>query len=128
MHFRKYAHSLQASWEDIVELRQKEQNEDDYLFPVPTNTALYNGGSYSLGPKLSGPMELPHVVILPPLQPVSYQRIEVSPGDSTAAFDVQEVDLLKLKGNSESYLVKDSKDSKSCSEDRCWPYVEDLRR
>ena len=128
MHFRKYVHSLQASWEDIVELRQKEQNEDDYMFPVPKNTELYNGGSYSLGPKLSAPMELPHVVILPPAQPVSYQRIEVSPGDATAAFDVQKVDLLKLKGNSQSSLVKDSKDSNSCSEDRCWPYVQDLRR
>merc|ERR1719162_1164342 len=72
MHFRKWGHTVQDAWVAAVERRRKEQlaggiartEEDDYDYPIPINTELYNGG-YVIKPKLSVPMELPHVVILP---------------------------------------------------------------
>jgi hypothetical protein len=122
MHFRKNAHLLQAAWETVTEWRRKEHkraDDDDYLYPLPTNTTLYNGGSWNLGPKLRGPLELPHVVILPPGTPVSYT--------STTAIEglTVQVDLPRFKASNvgDDSLVIHSKTLDNCSDQRCWPYV-----
>lgn len=130
MHFRSNVHSLQAAWEVVVEQRRKEQNltgierndEDDYDYPVPTNTKLYNGGSENLGPRLFGPVELPHVVILSPVKPVSYNKtIQHTSEDGTPGLTVQ-VHLPRLKSEDDDSLVVHSKTIDGCSKFRCWPY------
>ena len=130
MHFRANVHSLQAAWEVVVEQRRNEQNltgierndEDEYDYPAPTNTKLYNGGSQNLGPKLFGPMELPHVVILSPMRPVSYNKtIQNASEDGTPGLTVQ-VHLPRLKSEGDDSLVVHSKTIDGCSNFRCWPY------
>ncbi len=132
MHFRSNVHSLQAAWEVVVDQRRKEQtltgiernDEDDYDYPVPTNTKLYNGGSENLGPKLFGPMELPHVVILSPVRPVSYNKtIQNASEDGTPGLTVQQVHLPRLKSpEGDDSLVVHSKTFDWCSNFKCWPY------
>ena len=133
MHFRKYGHSLQAAWEAVVERRRKEQSEkgikpddnENYYYPIPSNTKLFNGGGEEIKPKFYAPMELPHVLVLSPVQKISFEKtIEGTAEDGTSS--TVQVDLPKLKSsdNDHSFVVH-SKSLQSCSDGRCWPYVRD---
>jgi len=116
MHFRKYAHKLQRSWKSAV----RKKDEDAYNYPIPTNIESYNGGDI-IGPKLSEPIELPHVVILPPSKSISYNKTIEGTGEDSTSSTVQ-VDLLRFKSEDDISFVSHSKSLSSCSDDRCWPY------
>jgi len=131
MHFRSNAHSIQAAWETVIERQQKQRNssdivsnnENDYAYPIPTNTKRYNGGSWNLGPKLFAPMELPHVVILSPVRAISYNK---TIQNSSQEEDIvpEQVDLPRLKAEEGGdSLVVHSKTMDGCTDFRCWPYV-----
>ncbi len=131
MHFRSNAHSIQAAWEAVVERRQKQQNSsgierndnNDYMYPIPSNTKRYNGGSWNLRPKLFGPMELPHVVILSPVSAISYNRtFQKSSQEEEVVQEQINLPRLKAEEGGDS-LVVHSKTMDACTDFRCWPYV-----
>mmetsp|Transcript_10319 Transcript_10319/g.30202 ORF Transcript_10319/g.30202 Transcript_10319/m.30202 type:complete len:754 (+) Transcript_10319:165-2426(+) len=117
--FRKHGHAIQTAWESLVERQRnsKESNEKAgsvYDLPIPTNTKLFNGGSYpGMKPKLSMPLELPHVMILPQA-PIQHQFDQVT--EST-------LELPRFKSDDGNSFVLHSKILVSCSDGRCWPYM-----
>jgi hypothetical protein len=138
MHFRRYGYGLQATWEAVVERRRKEQSEkgietdddENYYYPIPSNTKLFNGGGGEIKPKLSAPIELPHVLILSPVKNISFNKtIEDTVKDTVkdGTSSTVQVDLPKLKSsdNDNHSFVHHSKSLQSCSDGRCWPYIKD---
>jgi len=132
MHFRKYGHSLQAAWEAVTRQRQKvlssngieTEDKDNYDYPIPTNTKLYNGG-YPDGIKqrFLAAMELPHVLILP-LRSVSYNKtIHDTTGNGTISTVEKLLPVLKSEDGNVNSFVTHSKSLHSCTDGRCWPYV-----
>lgn len=133
MHFRKYGHSLQAAWEAVVERRRKEQSEkgietddkENYDYPIPSNTKLFNGGLSLIKPRLYAPLELPHVLVLSPIKHLSYEKtIEETAEDGTSSTVRVDLPQLKSSDNVDSFLTH-SKSLHSCSDGRCWPYAKD---
>lgn len=121
-HFRKHGHAIQATWEAVVENSKRGNHtvDDTYHLPVPTNTKLYNGGTFpGLRPVLNAPMELPHVMILPQ-KDIHYEAI-VQKGGSDAATTV-EAKLPRFKSDNGKSLIAHSKKLESCSDSRCWPF------
>jgi len=117
--FRKHGHAIQSAWESLVE-RQTNSKESNgkavsvYDLPIPTNTKLFNGGSYpGMKPKLVMPLELPHVMILPQA-PIQHQFDQTT--QST-------LELPRFKSEDGNSFVMHSKILRSCSDGRCWPYM-----
>jgi len=130
MHFRKYGYRLQGAWEAVSRQRQKVQSsnsietedKDNYDYPIPTNTKLYNGGyPDGIQQKFLAAMELPHVLILP-LRSVSYNK---TIDDTTRNGTISTVEKLLpvLKSEDGNSFVTHSKSLHSCTDGRCWPYV-----
>lgn len=128
LHFRNHAHAIQHAWEALVkEHKTKNQTDKDdskdqqqYDMPIPTDTQLFNGGTYpGLKPVLYGAMELPHVMILP--QAAIEFQYEQKMDTSVVQ---QKLDLPRLKSEFEDgdSFITHSKGLHSCTNGRCWPY------
>ena len=119
--FRQYGHGIQKGWEAVEKTRLSRRekisaiSDHTYEYLVPTNTTLFHGGEKSLKP--SAPLELPHVLILPPRVPVSYNNQAGA-----------RVELPIFVGKEDDAVAEDntfvhSKAQNSCSDGKCWPYL-----
>ena len=122
-----------------MEARQSTGNSHDYYnFPPPTNIELYNAGykpGHEIRPVFRAPMELPHVLILPQASCTLERHHDGNEEMSNSAYDGNstatgsnstgtKINLPKLKAQDGLSFVPDSQHLNSCSDGRCWPYLE----